>query len=88
MQRQEISRTRWTAFRQKVHHLAGTDSSPAFMEISDLARKLELLVDTILVEGENTLALKKGKISELLDKMRHHPMVSTELEIMRQMGEI
>jgi len=71
--------------RRKVHSLSGSGTTFGFKEISDYARQIELLVDMIISEGEKTIALRKNKINELLDNMRHHPLVSAELELMRQM---
>jgi hypothetical protein len=39
----------------------------------------------IMAEGEKTINPRKNNINELLDDMRHHPMVSAEMELMRQM---
>jgi len=71
--------------RRKVHSLAGSGTTFGFKQISEYAMQLELLVDMIIAEGEKTIRLRKDKINELLDNMRHHPMVSAELELMRQM---
>lgn len=72
-------------FRRKVHSLSGSGATFGLKQISEYARQIELLVDMIIVEGEKTIAQRKNKINELLDNMRHHPMVSTELELIRQM---
>lgn len=71
--------------RRKAHSLSGSGTTFGFKEISEYARQMELLVDMIITEGKNTISRRKDKINELLDNMRHHPMVSTELELMRQM---
>jgi DNA-binding response OmpR family regulator len=71
--------------RRKVHSLSGSGTTFGFKEISEYARQMELLVDMIITEGKNTISRRKDKINELLDNMRHHPLVSTELELMRQM---
>jgi DNA-binding response OmpR family regulator len=71
--------------RRKVHSLAGSGTTFGFKQISEYAMQMELLVDMIIAEGEKTIRLRKDKINELLDNMRHHPMVSAELELMRQM---
>lgn len=71
--------------RRKVHSLSGSGTTFGFKEISEYARQMELLVDMIIVEGKKTIAQRKNKINELLDNMRHHPMVAAELEFMRQM---
>lgn len=71
--------------RRKVHSLSGSGTTFGFKQISEHARQIELLLDMIIMEGEETIAQRKSKINELLDNMRHDPMVSTELELMRQM---
>jgi HPt (histidine-containing phosphotransfer) domain-containing protein len=71
--------------RRKVHSLSGSGTTFGFKQISEYARQMELLVDMIIVEGNKTIAQRKSKINELLDNMRHHPMVSAEFELMRQM---
>lgn len=71
--------------RRKVHSLTGSGGTFGFEEIGEYARQIELLVDMIIVEGENTINQRSDKIDELLDNMRHHPLVSAELEFMRQM---
>ncbi len=73
--------------RRKAHSLSGSGTTFGFKEISEYARQMELLVDMIITEGKNTISRKKDNINELLDNMRHHPLVSTELELMRQMKE-
>jgi DNA-binding response OmpR family regulator len=70
--------------RRKVHSLSGSGATFGFKQISEYARQMELLVDMIIMEGEKTIAQRKSKINELLDNMRHDPLVSTELELMRQ----
>ena len=71
--------------RRKVHSLAGSGTTFGFKQISEYARQVELLVDMIISEGEKTIVQRKNKINELLDNMRHNPMVSAEMELMRQM---
>lgn len=73
-----------TKLRREVHSLIGSGATFGFKEISEIASELELLLDMIISEGEETIESRKDKIYELLDNMRHHPIVSTELEIMRQ----
>jgi CheY-like chemotaxis protein/HPt (histidine-containing phosphotransfer) domain-containing protein len=72
-------------FRRKNHSLTGSGSTFGFAEISQWARQLEQLVDIILAEGVKTISSRKNEINEVLDNMRHHPVVSTELEVLRQM---
>jgi DNA-binding response OmpR family regulator len=85
IQRQSNAKKDLALLRRKVHSLSGSGTTFGFKEISDYARQIELLVDMIISEGEKTIALRKNKINELLDNMRHHPLVSAELELMRQM---
>jgi DNA-binding response OmpR family regulator len=73
-------------FRQKVHSLTGSGTTFGFKEISHYAQQLELLVDMISMEGKKTIIQRKDKINELLDNMRHHPIVDAEMEIMRQIN--
>jgi DNA-binding response OmpR family regulator/HPt (histidine-containing phosphotransfer) domain-containing protein len=85
IQRQRSARRDLALLRRKVHSLAGSGATFGFKQISEYAGQMEVLVDMIIVEGEKTIAQRKSKINELLDNMRHHPMVSAELELMRQM---
>ncbi len=73
-----------TKLRREVHTLTGSGATFGFKEISDIARDLELQLDMIIAEGETTIDSRKDKIYKLLDNMRHHPIVSTEIEINRQ----
>jgi DNA-binding response OmpR family regulator len=73
--------------RRMVHSLTGSGATFGFKELSDEARKLELLLDMIIAEGDSTIEIRKDKINSLIDNMRHHPYVSTEIELMRQMGD-
>jgi DNA-binding response OmpR family regulator len=73
-------------FRRMVHSLTGSGTTFGFKELSETARQLELLLDMIIAEGEATIEARKDKIDALLDNMRHHPLVATELEIMRQVA--
>lgn len=69
--------------RQKVHSLAGSGTTFGFKDISEYAREMELMLDMIIVEGINTLDRKKNRVNQIIDNMRHHPLVSTELEVLR-----
>ncbi len=69
--------------RRKVHSLTGSGETFGFKEISDKAREMELLLDMIIAEGEHTIPNRKNQMNGLLDDLRHHPVVSTELEMMR-----
>jgi DNA-binding response OmpR family regulator len=85
IQRQGNARKDLALLRRKVHSLSGSGATFGFKQISEYARQMELLVDMIIAEGEKTIFQRKDKINELLDNMRHNPMVSAELELMRQM---
>jgi len=85
VQRQSDTSKDLADLRRKAHSLSGSGTTFGFKQISEYARQMEVLVDMIIVEGDKTIKLRKDKINELLDNMRHHPMVSTELELMRQM---
>lgn len=71
-------------FRRKVHGLSGSGPTFGFPDFGESAGQLELLADMIIVEGDSTIPRRKNKINELLDKLRHHPIVSTEMDVMRQ----
>jgi DNA-binding response OmpR family regulator len=85
VQRQSDTSKDLAELRRKVHSLSGSGATFGFKQIGEFARQLELLVDMIMAEGEKTINQRKNKINELLDDMRHHPMVSAEMELMRQM---
>lgn len=85
IQRQRNPGNDLALLRRKVHSLTGSGATFGFKQISEYAGQMEVLVDMIIVEGEKTIAQRKTKINELLDNMRHHPMVTSELELMRQM---
>jgi DNA-binding response OmpR family regulator len=69
--------------RKLVHSLTGSGSSIGIEEICEYSRRLELMLDMIMTEGEHTIETRKNEIDELLDIMRHHPMVSTVIELTR-----
>jgi len=85
IQRRSNTKSDLALLRRKVHSLAGSGTTFGFKQISEYARQVELLVDMIISEGEKTIAQRKNKINELLDNMRHNPMVSAEMELIRQM---
>ena len=87
IQRQRDAKKNLALLRRKAHSLAGSGTTFGFKQISEYARQMELLVDMIITEGEKTIAKRENKINELLDNMRHHPMVTAELELMRQMNK-
>jgi DNA-binding response OmpR family regulator len=63
-------------FRRLNHQLIGSGTTFGFEKISLYARQLELLLDMIIVEGEETMETRKDEIEALLDKMRRHPIVA------------
>lgn len=77
--------TQIKALRQKIHSLAGSGTTFGFKDISEHAREMELMLDMIIVEGLDTLDRKKNRVNQIIDNMRHHPLVSTELEVLRLM---
>jgi DNA-binding response OmpR family regulator len=86
IQRGEDTTKQLAKFRKIVHSLSGSGATFGFKELTENARQLELLLDMIIAEGESTIEQRKNKIDVLLDSMRHHPLVATEMEIMRQIG--
>jgi DNA-binding response OmpR family regulator len=64
-------------FRRLVHKLSGSGKTFGFEDITTYARELEMVLDMIIMEGEQTLEKRKGKIEELLDNLRLHPAVTT-----------
>jgi DNA-binding response OmpR family regulator len=70
-------------FHRLVHSMAGSGTSFGFKEITENAGQLESLLDMMLAGGAGTVEMRKNKVAELLDKMRHHPVVSTGLEMQR-----
>jgi len=72
-----------TKLRRNVHSLTGSGTTFGLDEISEIARDLELTLDMIIAEGEETIQDRKEHINQLLDNMRHHPVVSTQVEISR-----
>ncbi|MCP5050862.1 MAG: response regulator [bacterium] len=72
------------SLRRQAHSLTGSGTTFGFKDISDNARELELTLDMVRSEGIETIDTRKDKINELLDNMRHHPLISTEMEIIRQ----
>jgi CheY-like chemotaxis protein len=72
-------------FRRKVHNLRGSGTTFGFKEIGEGAAEMEMLVDKILGEGLKTISTRQNRMNELLDNMRHHPLISTELEVLRHM---
>jgi len=83
IQRRQNTMEHLLELRRLVHSLTGSGTSFGVKEISENARRMELLLDMIVAEGEETIGNRKDKIDVLLDMLRHHPLVSTEMEIMR-----
>lgn len=72
---------RLSIFRRLTHKLIGSGATFGFEEITRDAQQLELLLDMIIMEGEETLTNRKEKIDGLLDNMRLHPAVTTEKQL-------
>lgn len=72
-------------FRRMVHSIAGSGETFGFKDITDIARQLEVQLDMIIVEGAETVSDHQDQIDRLLDDMRHDPLISTELEMLRYM---
>jgi DNA-binding response OmpR family regulator len=68
---------RLTKFRRLVHKLSGSGKTFGFEDITNFARELEMVLDMIIMEGEQTLEKRKDKIDEILDNLRLHPAVTT-----------
>lgn len=75
------NKTRLTQFRNLAHKLTGSGTTFGFEEITRDAQQLELLLDMIIMEGEDTNGKRKEKIDNLLDNMRLHPVVTTEKQL-------
>jgi DNA-binding response OmpR family regulator len=74
-------------FRKLVHRIIGTGHNLGFKELTDNSMELELIVDMIMIEGEETISKRKHKIDQLLDNLRHHPLVTTGIEVSKQMDD-
>lgn len=83
IQKRQDTAKQLVKFRGLAHSLTGSGTSFGVKEISDNARKIELLLDMIIVEGEKTIESRRNEIDGLLDMMRHNPVVSTEMELNR-----
>ena len=81
IQKSKDNYKRLAIFRRLTHKLIGSGATFGFEEITRDAQQLELLLDMIIMEGEETLANRKEKIDGLLDNMRLHPMVTTEKQL-------
>lgn len=81
------ARGKLTEFRRKVHRLTGSGTTFGFKDLSENARQLEIVIDGIMASGLHSLESQGERINILLDNMRHHPYVSTELEILQQLKE-
>lgn len=72
-------------FRRMVHSIAGSGETFGFKDITDIARQLEVQLDMVIVEGADTVSKHQDTIGRLLDDMRHDPLISTQLEMLRYM---
>ena len=68
---------RLAQLRKMSHKLIGSGSTFGFDEITKNAQQLEMLLDMVIMEGEQTLARRKDNIDNLLDNLRLHPVVTT-----------
>ncbi|MDQ1349789.1 MAG: two-component system, OmpR family, alkaline phosphatase synthesis response regulator PhoP [Acidobacteriota bacterium] len=75
------NKTRVPLFRTLAHKLTGSGATFGFPEITRDAQQLELLLDMIIAEGEETIEGRKEKIETLLDNLRLHPAVMTEKQL-------
>jgi len=75
------NKTRVPLLRTLAHKLTGSGATFGFAEITRDAQQLELLLDMIIVEGEETMQNRKEQIDNLLDNMRLHPVVTTEKQL-------
>jgi DNA-binding response OmpR family regulator len=81
IQKSRDNSRRLTQFRGLAHKLTGSGATFGFAEITRDAQQLELLLDMIIVEGEETMQKRKEQIDNLLDNMRLHPVVTTEKQL-------
>lgn len=87
IQHRENTRKQLARFRKLVHRIIGTGHNLGFKELTDNAMELELIVDMIIIEGEEAISKRKHKIDQLLDNLRHHPLVTTGIEVSKQMND-
>ncbi|HLP46811.1 MAG TPA: response regulator [Candidatus Kapabacteria bacterium] len=81
IQKSKDNSKRLTHFRRLAHKLISSGGNCVFEEIIRNAQQLELYLDMVIMEGEETLAEKKEKIDGLMDNMRLHPLVMTEKQL-------
>ncbi|HLP59093.1 MAG TPA: response regulator [Candidatus Deferrimicrobium sp.] len=81
IQKNKDNSKRLTHFRRLAHKLISSGGNCVFEEIIRNAQQLELYLDMIIMEGEETLAERKEKIDGLMDNMRLHPLVMTEKQL-------
>jgi len=74
-------------FRRNVHRLTGSGATFGFKDLTENARQIEIIIDGIMASGMDSLVSRRERINILLDNLRHHPYVSTELEIIQQLKE-
>jgi DNA-binding response OmpR family regulator len=77
IQKSSDNSKRLIKFRRLVHKLSGSGKTFGFEDITNFARELEMILDMIIMEGEQTLEKRKDKIDEILDNLRLHPAVTT-----------
>ncbi len=81
IQKSKDNSRRLAQFCNLAHKLTGSGTTFGFEEISKAAKQLELFLDMIIMEGEETMEKRKEDIENLLDKMRLHPIVTTEKQL-------
>ncbi len=81
IQNRENTKKQLAKFRKLVHRIIGTGHNLGLKELTDNAMELELIVDMIIIEGEEAISKRKNKIDQLLDNLRHHPLVATGIEV-------
>lgn len=81
IQKNKNNKTRVPLLRTLAHKLTGSGATFGFAEITRDAQQLELLLDMIIVEGEETIEKRKEQIDTLLDNLRLHPAVTTEKQL-------
>jgi DNA-binding response OmpR family regulator len=74
---------RLARLRKMSHKLIGSGSTFGFDEITQNAQQLELILDMVIMEGEQTLTRRKENIDSLLDNLRLHPVVTTGKQLRR-----
>jgi chemotaxis protein histidine kinase CheA len=81
IQKSKNNFNRLSEFRRMNHQLIGSGTTFGFEEITKHACQLELLLDMIIAEGEETIETRKDEIETLLNNMRRHPIVAAGKEL-------